>query len=893
MIVVKNLTKVYKTKGREVRALDNVSFTLPNSGMVFIVGKSGSGKSTLLNMISGLDKFTSGQIVSGGNSLETMNSSAREKYLSSYIGYVFQDYRLIEDFTVRQNVALAADISDSGRSPDEYIRLVGLEGYENRLPKELSGGQKQRVAIARALVKNPKVILADEPTGNLDQATTEEILDLLKEISKRTLVLIVSHNLRDADAYADRIIELADGKIISDNSRVGGYVNKFSHKNGVFVLPHHRDLSKVEVAELVRHGKTSKGIVQTGGGFSKTNEPADDGVKVKLQNKKMSAKNIFKVFSVFFRRKLFSKATTVVMAAVILSVFYVIQALTLYSTSTAVMDTLVNSNSPSVIVQASSGTISTNKYVAQMSEDRLSRLDEAYSGEMYRLYSEYVYTYPGIVGESFATSGQNTIGFYGRITVGTLNTTKDYAKKLLGVDELTVLAGTIDESDEAYRSYGVAITDYTADSLIAYYTKADKWYAIDKATMLPKTTEQLYEGIIGERVVGSDENGKYGEWSYINAIIDTNYEEEHAEIRSILAGLTAESNLEDVTMNPLYISFTTDVTERYNITYSFDENYHESLREYLVDRAKNEKATIRFSAFFINGTKHGSSTNCYMRINDSLADGEAIISVDTYNGVSVTDEKISDVAKKNKELAESPETLGFAQNESGAVKEMINYEELTITKLTNSGNSSICYLYVNESTFRDLLRYNTYTYSVYLDDAAAAKEIADVIDDCQFSICSGMVGNVHFINRCIQIFDKFFGITMAFILVACVFFLVNFGIKSIRSNIYEIGVIKAMGGIKRDISKIFISQSLLMGVGILAVTYIGMQIGAATANEVFLASLALVTDNNFYGIKAIDFYPAVALIDIFISLAVVIVSAIISNKSIDKLNLISILKAKE
>ena len=209
MIVVKNLTKVYKTRGRDVRALNNVSFTLPDTGMVFIVGKSGSGKSTLLNLISGLDKFSSGQIIAGGNPLDGMTSKMREKYLSSYIGYIFQDYRLIEDFTVQQNVALAADISDSKRSPEEYIRLVGLEGYENRLPKELSGGQKQRVAIARALVKNPKVILADEPTGNLDQATTKEILHILKAISKNTLVVIVSHNLRDADEYADRIIELA------------------------------------------------------------------------------------------------------------------------------------------------------------------------------------------------------------------------------------------------------------------------------------------------------------------------------------------------------------------------------------------------------------------------------------------------------------------------------------------------------------------------------------------------------------------------------------------------------------------------------------------------------------------------------------------------------------
>ena len=887
MIVVKNLTKVYKTRRREVRALNNVSFTLPDNGMVFIVGKSGSGKSTLLNMISGLDKFDSGKIIAGGNSVEAMKASDREKYLSSYIGYVFQDYRLIEDFTVRQNVALAADISDSKSSPDDLIRLVGLEGYENRLPKELSGGQKQRVAIARALVKNPKVILADEPTGNLDQVTTQEILQLLKKISKNTLVLIVSHNLRDADVYADRIIELADGRVISDQSRVEGYNNKFAMRDGVFHLPHHKDLQNVDIGELLRRGKNSKGVVQSEGGFAATKEPQYNGEKSKLRNKRMSAKNIFKVFSIFFKRKIFSKLTTVFMAAVILSVFYVIQALTLYDTSTAVMDTLVNSDAYGVIVQASTTSSSTDKYVARISEERLARLDEVYDGEVYRLYSEYLYTNPSGGGESLVTSGQNTIGFYGYITVGTLNTTEEYAKRVLGVDELTILAGTIDPDDENYRPYGVAITDYTADSIIAQYTAKNPAYSIDPATGLPKTTEQLYAEIIGARKVAYEN-------SYVNAIIDTNYEEEHREIKDKLSQLTSESNLEDIKTDPLYLNFVADLTERYNITYSFDENYHEALREFLVDQAVNNGGVLRFYAFFIMESKYSTAQSYIIAISDKydLKDGEVVMGLSAYNTVSTSGDKVAskDIDKKNKELAESPEKLGFAQYESGAVKEIINYTEFSVTKLISSTSS---YIYVNENTFRDLVKYNTYAYSVYLDDPVAAKEIVDVIDGNQLSICSGLVGNVHFIERCINIFDKFFGITMVFVLIACVFFLVNFGIKSIRSNIYEIGVIKAMGGIKKDISKIFISQSLLIGVGILISTYIGMQIGAALANEVFLASLALVSDGNFYGIKAIDFYPIVALLDIGISLAIVVISAIISNRAIDKLNLISILKAKE
>ena len=886
MISVKNLTKVYKTKRGDIYALNNVSFTLPETGMVFIVGKSGSGKSTLLNMISGLDKFTSGEIIAGGNSLEKMSMGAREKYLSSYIGYVFQDYRLIEDFTVRQNVALAADISDSDRSPDELLSLVGLEGYENRLPKELSGGQKQRVAIARALVKKPKVILADEPTGNLDQNTTKEILKLLKSISKDTLVLIVSHNLRDADEYADRVIELSDGKVVKDKSRVRNYDNRFSYKNGIITLPHHKDLSKVEVGELLRLGKNAKGIVQGEGGFVKTKEPEYKKEDVKLHNKSMSFGNIFKIFSIFFKRKLFSKSVTVFMAAVILSVFYVMQASSMYNTDTAVMDTLVNSDTYGVIIQASSGNASADRYIARMSNEGIASLESAYGGNIYRMYSDYLYTNPNGGGESLITSVQNTIGYYSRITVGTLNTTEEYACKVLGVPELKVLAGTLDKSDAAYKPYGMTITDYTADSIIANYTAANPLYVIDKSTGKMKTTEQLYSEIIGERSVVKEK-------VYVNAIIDTNYEEECREARDLLSQLTTESNLEDLKSNPVYIDFTTAVNERFNVTYSFDENYYDALYEYL----DNNGAYMRASAFFINGAKYSSSVGCAFIIDSeneyNLADGEIVMSTTLYNSaIALSDEKVTsaDLADKNKALAESPEDIAMAQYESGELKRLFNHIDLKVTALTSSTSAAV---YVNEKTFSDLICFNTQVTAVYLDDPAMARDVLDVVNENKFTICSGMVGNVHFIERCISIFDKFFDVTMAIILVACVAFLVNFGVKTIRSNIYEIGVIKAMGGIKKDISKIFISQSLIMGVGILFETFVGMNIASYYANKIFLASLALVTNSEFYGITAIGFYPLVALADIGIALAVVIISAIISNKSIDKLNLISILKAKE
>ena len=880
MIIAKNLTKVYKTGGKEFKALNNVNFVLPDNGMIFIVGKSGSGKSTLLNMISGLDKITSGQVISGGNSVGAMTAKTKEKYLSSYIGYVFQDYRLIEDFTVRQNVALAADISAPGEDPDKYLKLVGLSGYENRLPRELSGGQKQRVAIARALIKKPKVILEDEPTGNLDAATTEEVLKLLRAVSKNTLVVIVSHNLRDAETYADRILELSDGRLISDISRIAGYKNDFSVKGGVINLPHHKDLSQDEITALIKNGRGASKIIQSGGGFAPTTPPTPDNKRDALYNKHMSLGNKLKIFGIFFKRKFMSKLATIVMAAVILSVFYVIQALTLYDTSTAIMNTLVNSNSPGVIVQASVGSESADKYVGRLPEEKIARLDEAYDGEYYRLYSEFMYTNPTGGGESYVTSKENTIAYYAKITSGTLHTTEGYAAKLLGAPELEYLAVAPEQKD-----YGVVITDYTADSIIARYKLAD----LTSPGKYP--VYETYEELLGERSVA-------GEKTYINAIVNTNYEEEHAEIKNVLLSLGTDSDLGALVADMRYINFVADLEERYNIAYAFAENYPEALREYLVSSG----SYMRFSAFAIDETRYSSSLSLTIVKRDSvkmsatgetyeLADGEVIMGYNIYNKIftqSVTQAEVgtADFVKNFKHSR----PLGFAHYESGAVKEIANrVDNITIKNLTAS--SSI--IYMNENTYRDFMKLNTYTYSVYLDSPEAARAVMPLVEEMNLSIFSGKIGNVHFIQRCIGIFEDFFGVTMGIILLACAIFLINFGIKSIRSSIYEIGVIKAMGGIKRDISMIFISQSLLIGVGILFGTYIGMQVAAFMANAVFLKSLELVVNSNFYGIEAIDFYPLVALIDIFVALVVVVISAIISNKTIDKLNLISILKAKE
>ncbi len=219
MLEIKNLVKTYSPKGVTVRALDGVSIKFPETGMVFLVGKSGSGKSTLLNVSGGLDVPTDGEIIVNGRSSKTFTPSDFDSYRNTFIGFVFQEYNILEEFTIAQNIELALQLQNKPcdkTAVSNLLEQVDLGGMEKRKPNTLSGGQRQRVAIARALIKNPKIIMADEPTGALDASTGRQIFDTLKKLSQDRLVLVVSHDKEFAREYADRIIELVDGKVSSD-----------------------------------------------------------------------------------------------------------------------------------------------------------------------------------------------------------------------------------------------------------------------------------------------------------------------------------------------------------------------------------------------------------------------------------------------------------------------------------------------------------------------------------------------------------------------------------------------------------------------------------------------------------------------------------------------------
>ena len=218
MLQIRDIHKEYKTGNLVQKALDGVSLNLRDNEFVAILGPSGSGKTTLLNIIGGLDRYDKGDLIINGVSTKRYKDRDWDSYRNHTIGFVFQSYNLIPHQTVLSNVELALTISGiSGKERKQRaldaLDKVGLREQAHKKPNQMSGGQMQRVAIARALVNDPDILLADEPTGALDTETSIQVMDLLKEVAKDRLVVMVTHNPELAEEYATRIVKLKDGKL--------------------------------------------------------------------------------------------------------------------------------------------------------------------------------------------------------------------------------------------------------------------------------------------------------------------------------------------------------------------------------------------------------------------------------------------------------------------------------------------------------------------------------------------------------------------------------------------------------------------------------------------------------------------------------------------------------
>lgn len=363
MLEAVKISKTYKPKrGVPVKALDGVSLKFPDRGMVFLLGKSGSGKSTLLNLLGGLDRYDSdgGEIIINGVSSRNFSQQHFDSYRNAYVGFIFQEYNILDEFTVGANIGLALELQGKRADDGEINRIlheVDLDGYGSRRPNELSGGQKQRVAIARALVKNPEIIMADEPTGALDSNTGKQVFDTLKRLSRDKLVIIVSHDRDFSEKYADRIIELADGHVISDVEYDGTASTEAKpvYEGDTVTLPSGYQLTeedRLAINEYIRNLASGRAAAITvskenAKNFRKTDESkiaGDADAVFRPIKSRLPLKPAFRIGASSLKHKKIRLTVTILLSLVAFTLFGIADTFAAYDRINACTASLIDSN---------------------------------------------------------------------------------------------------------------------------------------------------------------------------------------------------------------------------------------------------------------------------------------------------------------------------------------------------------------------------------------------------------------------------------------------------------------------------------------------------------------------------------------------------------------------
>lgn len=880
MIKVQDLTKIYKSKNRtNCVALDRVSFTLEDSGMVFVLGKSGSGKSTLLNLLGGLDGFDSGEIFFENERLSKFTKYDFYDYRCRHIGFVFQDFHLLEELTVEENIALVLDLesAEHGDLITNALKQVGLEQYGARYPRELSGGQKQRVAMARAIVKNPEVILCDEPTGNLDADNSRQILNLLKEFSKTKLVIIVSHNIPDAENYADRILELCDGQIIRDDIRREGYSNAFDvDEEGTLTLPYNKTLSGEQIGEMVdgiRSGEVKR-VVQNDDGFRKIDSKKMElrGRPYARRNSGMSLKKTLFLTRTMMRGKFMRFLVAAITATLIVSCFAVFQSFLNYNVNTSLSHAMIANNEPVMAYQKATITGGNNMLDAtnliHINEEDLAAFgDTKYGDRMHILYDHALPIISGVGDNTGAKRSfdatKNVEKFYIGETYGVLQCDLTLLKHLFGEDiESRVLAGSLDRPNN-----GIIITDYVADSIL--YGNSARY--------------EDYDSIIG--VYYSPMNKKYG---VIDAIIETGYHQKYDDLKARMDALEAaddKDGLKELRASDEFLYFAEYVQLVLGISYTFSNDYIADMSSSTDFMELGFPASLSFDigegAYQPYSTPRiydGASRNM------NIAPGEVVFPITLFNSIAGTKYTPLNAG----EFVPTDVTVTVYSRD----KEELGTRTFRVTRLADTG-SSTAGIYLSTEDFLDFRPLMTSPYALYFDDVRAANTLNELAGERNFVVRNVENNMATRLYRLIITFADLFRLFEAFLLAICVVYLCAFGSNVIQRHKYQVGIIKSLGGKTIQIASIFLAQPLVVGVLIIALSGFGIWGATAAANAILLNSMQTHMELEIRLFEIIEFYPHLAIIDLALVVVLTMVSAFAPVWAIHNIKPINIIKAKE
>lgn len=880
MLETRNLKKVYKTKkGVSVTALNDVSIKFPEKGLVFLLGKSGSGKSTLLNLLGGLDKYDEGEIIIKGVSSKDFKQSHFDSYRNTYVGFIFQEYNVLEEFSVGANIALAIELQGKKATDEEINRIlkqVDLEGFGDRKPNELSGGQKQRVAIARALVKQPEIIMADEPTGALDSNTGRQVFETLKNLSKDKLVIVVSHDREFAEQFGDRIIELADGNVIDDVTRKVGYEkqgeelnNGISFENDTMTIKSGYHLTEEDRERINQYidgiGTDLKAVIKKAdrGSFQQTNEEDIVHKKgdFKLIKSKLPLKNAFKIGASGLKHKKIRLVVTILLSFVAFSLFALADTFGNYNhiktCTNSIKDTNITYASVIKSLKTGSGMNAYwNDYGNSIREDEITKLNK-----------DTGLDFTGVV----VTNQNMDLPNYNKDTKLTKNGDMcHYALTFSGYANLTeskikemgykIVAGKLpkDNNEIAISSYvyeTYAKTGYISEdgikSEIKYYNDlVGKKLKIDKK-------EFTIVGIVDtkvdmDRYKSISEDGK-SKTSAQN-LTDFALSQELAHIQQY--SLACDIFVSEEMLNSIKEEYPNYVQLINNYMYvSSDDTYIDSSRIASLSEIDTKDVT------WVDGEK------------TKLADNEIIIDI---NALSKNDEEGYSYSKKEalKILKESQYTLDYYID---AEDKSIN--GVKVVGVLNADGKSDKYsdLYVLPDSLYNLKwteGKGEYSYAVATMPTNKA-DIEKLVKYCyteQGNMKYKMENSVTFeldsVNEVLKVMSKVFlyiGIGFA---VFAMIMLSNFIATSISCKKQEIGILRAIGARSNDVFRIFFLESFIIAMINFVLSTIGTGAATAIINGMFRKKTGIL-------ITILNFGPRQILLLLVISIGVAAVASFI------------------
>lgn len=917
MLETRELTKIYKPKkGVAVTALDKISLKFPETGMVFLLGKSGSGKSTLLNLLGGLDKYDGGEIIIKGVSSKDFNQQHFDSYRNTYVGFIFQEYNILDEFSVGANIALALELQGKKASDDEInniLKEVDLEGYGNRKPNELSGGQKQRVAIARALVKNPEIIMADEPTGALDSNTGRQVFDTLKKLSKKKLVIIVSHDREFSELYADRIIELADGKVISDVELVNDQKADETEENIVFsedtvelaagyhLTEEDRAAINKYIDEVAKDGlkiKTKGGKTQSKK-FVKTNVDnikEQDGSTFKLIKSKLPLKSGFKIGASGLKYKKFKLVMTILLSCISFGLFGLADTFGSYNHVKTCTNSLIDTGVDYVsLVKAVKMGHGMNQYY-DTSQRYLN------DNDINAIEKEINRKFVGVVNPI-----NSSMDFSESIDMSTKFSETEYVlytSSFSGFGEITkekldefgysVLAGKLPDGSKNE----IAISKYIYETFhIGKYTDGK---VVDSKGDYIYEDINSYEDLIGKTIEISDTTYT------ITGIIDTklDFDRYSSLMEKKDYSSTSDRLVDFVLANEFYYTKyyslasvamvgsghmeniiekcpkISPLRDKYMYLYS---DYDGAIDPYYISKLDDiDKNTI----MWLDGEKA------------SLGEKEIIISSDIYYGREddlyydrVDSDSEGDGSSYVDKLKKADFTINLYSNysEDGNDRTESGYKVVGIFDPENDKSSKYSGTIVTtDSIYNECVKYE---YGVY-DYAVTSmpkdrKNIEDMVAYCyngdldvRYELQNAVTYELDTINSVFKVMSKIFlyvGIGFA---VFASLMLANFIATSISYKKQEIGILRAIGSRSNDVFRIFFSESFIIAIINFVLSSIGVFAFTTIINTVIRNELGVLITVLRFGIRQILLLFVVSIAVAFLA-SFLPVRKIASKKPID------------